>query len=149
MLQQYLAPFWAANHIYDAKLPQRRRLQQGAYLSGSSCDNLTSGYRTVTVLPIRRPGAKLLARGFRHYDRRPRCPRASKSFFPLASLLLLPHARSKRKRLFTLTQPQSRLSQCTQASTSNTFAGRTFVSAPEIQAFACTTTCVALREART
>lgn len=131
MLQQYLAPFWAVKRVYDAKLPQRRRVQQGGYLSGSSCDNLAAGYRTVTVLPIRRPGANLSARGLRHFDRRPRCPRASKSFFPLASLLLLPHARSRRKRLYTSIPSRSQSSPCTPASTSNIFAGRTFVSAPE------------------
>lgn len=88
------------------------------------------GYRTVTILSIRAPGAGSSVRGSRFFDRRLTCPRHLRSSFPFASWHSLLLAQRKKRHQCTSIQSQSRSSRPTPASTSKLTSGRTFRSAP-------------------
>ena len=125
MQRQYLA----LPNRNDATSPQASDAALYGYQFQNECDIQVAGYRTVTEISLRRLGATDIARGLQRFDRRLRCRTASNSFLPWASLLLLPLAVSRKsQRQYTLSR--SRLSQYTQASTSNIVAGQTSPSAP-------------------
>ena len=130
MKPQYLGQFSPNLCKDDAIAPQNSAAQRIGYLFLTGCSKLASGYRTVTALPIRGSGADAFACDLRPFDRRHRCPRASKSFFPWAWWPSLPLVRSKRKKLYLSIPSRSRSSRYTPASTSKIPTGRALAPVP-------------------
>jgi len=126
MYRQYLAE----RPSRDAKQSQSGNGALYGYQFLSGWDSLAKGYRTVTVISWCRLGASSFAFGLRYFDRRLRCRTASNSFWPSAWLVSSQHAASRKKPQYLSHLSRSRLSQCTQASTSKIVAGQAVPAAP-------------------
>ena len=132
MQPQYLARRPQCERINDAKRPQTNEPPAFSYLfSFSSCIK-AKGYRTVTILLIRRLCAKTSVRSRRIFDRRRTCPTSPKLSFPFASLPSLQLAQKKKQLPCTSIQSQSRSSQLTPANTSKISSGRAVRSASNL-----------------
>ena len=116
--------------VPDAKRPQPAHVLQSRYLLSTGYSILRAGCRTVTGKLNRRLCVTCVSRGRRLVDRRPKCPRAQKSYFPWALSLSLAHVPHPSRSRYSY-QSRSRLSQHIPASTSNTGSGQAFSAAPK------------------
>lgn len=102
---------------------QVRRLELSGYISNKDYTMLPAGISQEPLTSSKGASTYSVSKHQFKSDRRLRCQRASNYWQHSAlSLSLLPVRASSR----LLTQPQFRLSQCTQANTSNTLTGRAF-----------------------
>ena len=112
---------------YEAFESQLRRLELSGYILNKDSTMLPAG---ISQEPLTSSNGASTHSVLKHQfksDRRLRCQRASNYWQHSAlSLSLLPVRASSR----SLTHPQFRLSQCTQANTSNTLTGRAFSPTP-------------------
>ena len=108
---------------YEAFESQFRRLELSGYISNKDTTMLPAGIFQEPLTSSRGAPTHSVSKHQFKSDRRLRCQRASNYWQHSAlSLSLLPVRASSR----SLTQPQFRLSQCTQENTSNTLTGRAF-----------------------
>jgi hypothetical protein len=117
---------------YETFEAQVRRLEPGGYISNKDSTMLPAGISQEPHTSSKGASTHSVSKPQFKSDRRLRCQRASNYWQHSAlSLSLLPvRASSRSKNLSSLTQPQFRLSQCTQANTSNTLTGRAFTPTP-------------------
>lgn len=113
---------------YEAFESQFRRLELSGYISNKDTTMLPAGIFQEPLTSSKGAPTHSVSKHQFKSDRRLRCQRASNYWQHSAlSLSLLPvRASSRSKNLSSLTQPRFRLSQCTQANTSNTLTGRAF-----------------------
>jgi len=108
---------------YEAFESQVRRLELSGYISNKDYTMFPAGISQEPLTSSKGASTHSVSKHQFKSDRRLRCQRASNYWQHSAlSLSLLPVRASSR----LLTQPQFRLSQCTQANTSNTLTGRAF-----------------------
>jgi hypothetical protein len=117
---------------YETFEAQVRRLESGGYISNKDSTMLPAGISQEPHTSSKGASTHSVSKPQFKSDRRLRCQRASNYWQHSAlSLSLLPvRASSRSKNLSSLIQPQFRLSQCTQANTSNTLTGRAFTPTP-------------------
>ena len=108
---------------YEAFESQVRRLELSGYISNKDYTMFPAGISQEPLTSSKGASTHSVSKHQFKSDRRLRCQRASNYWQHSAlSLSLRPVRASSR----LLTQPQFRLSQCTQANTSNTLTGRAF-----------------------
>jgi len=108
---------------YEAFESQVRRLELSGYISNKDYTMFPAGISQEPLTSSKGASTHSVSKHQFKSDRRLRCQRASNYWQHSALSLSLRRVRASSR---LLTQPQFRLSQCTQANTSNTLTGRAF-----------------------